>query len=419
MKKIVILGGGFGGVRSALLLRKKIQDAEIVLIDKNSYHSYTPSLYEVATAFKGGLLVKNDLEGRHFKSDIGSAIAFPFSDIFKNKNILTIHHPVEKINAKQDKVILRDGSEVKFDYLVVALGSESNYFNIPGAEKYCLPLKTVGEALEIRDQVRKVFLDSRESRKDINITVIGAGLSGFEVTTEMTRYVEKLKKEYSMQDVRVDITVVEAADYVLSMCSSEFCKKASARLKDLGVKVIVSKKIVKVEYGKMYFDGGGSLETDIQIWSCGVSGSSVLQASTGLGEMNKRGQVVVSEYLSSTDKSNIFFVGDCAGFSESGTGVVAPQTAWAAEQEASTVAYNIWAILSGKTPRTHKVTMLGMVASAGGKCAIVSIRGRVITGFIGWVIKRMIELKYLMTLYSAPSALMIWAKGVSIFSKND
>ena len=419
MKKIVILGGGFGGVRTAILLRNRIKDAEIILIDKNSYHSYTPSLYEVATAYKGGLLVKDDLREEHFKSDIGSVIAFPFSDIFKHRNILTIHQPVKKINGRQDKVILDDGTEVDFDYLVVALGSQSNYFNIEGAEKYCFPIKTVGEALNIRDSVRKLILDSKESRKDITITVIGAGLSGFEVATEMARFVRKLKKRHSMEDVRVDIKLVEASDKILSVCYDKFRDKANKRLKKLEVQPMLNKKIVKVEYDKIHFEDGDDMNTDISIWTCGISGVDILKDSVGIGEVNKRGQVVVSEYLSTTEKDNVFVVGDCVGFVDSSNDTPAPQTAWAAEQEAGTVAYNIYAILKGKTPKKHRVQFLGLIASAGGKYAIANVMGMTISGFLGWVIKRMVDLKYLTSMYNPISALIIWIKGVNIFGRND
>lgn len=417
MKKVVILGGGFGGVRTALLLRKKVKDVEIELVDRNSYHTYTPSLYEVATAYKGGLLIAKDISENKFKSKIGGVISFPFSDFFEKNNITSIRSNIGKINGAQDKVILDDGSYLKYDYLVVALGSMSNYFGVLGAEKYCLPIKTLSDALNIRDKVRAVFLESKKSRKKISITVIGAGLSGFEVVTEMVMFARKLKDYYSMQDVDVEINLVEATDRILASCCDEFWDKANNRLKKLGINVFLNQRITKVSSKRLHFGDNDFLETDIAIWSCGVLGSPVLADSKGIGELNKINQVVVSEYLSSKEKNNIFVVGDCVSFSYKDN--KAPQTAWAAEQEANTVAYNLYAILKGKTPKKHKVKMLGFVASGGGKFAVVEVWDKVISGFLGWVIKRLVDLKYLLTLYNPYSAFVIWVRGVSLFGKND
>lgn len=417
MKRVVVLGGGFGGVRTALLLRKKVKDVKIEVIDRNSYHTYTPSLYEVATAYKGGLLTADDINENKFQGEIGGVISFPFSDFFEKNNILSVHANIEKINGVQNKVILDDGSHLNYDYLVISLGSVSNYFGVLGAEKHCLSLKTVGEALAIREKVRSLFLDSKKNRKKISITVIGAGLSGFEVVTEMVMFVRKLKEQHSMQDVEVDVNLVEATDRILSSCCDEFWEKANKRLKKLGINVLLNQRITKVTNKKLYFGDDDFLESDIAIWSCGVLGPEILKKSKGIGELNKINQIVVSEYLSSKGKDNIFVVGDCVSFSYKDN--KAPQTAWAAEQEANTVAYNLYAILKGKTPKKHKVKMLGFVASAGGKFAVVEVWDKVMSGFWGWVIKRLVDLKYLLSLYNPYFAFVIWSRGVKIFGKND
>ena len=420
MKRVVILGGGFGGLRCAMTLGPKLKGkAQVCLIDRQSYHSYTPSLYEVATAFRGTALVRTSLNEEHFKEMIGSVIAFPFSDTLPKRNVSFIHSAIRSIDAVSKYVVLQDGTKEPFDYLIIGLGSQTNYFGVEGADKYCLPIKTVGDALRIRDRVLSVFAQSKKTRAPVTIAVVGAGLAGFEVATEMVMFVQHLKDRHSLHDIPVKIVLIEAMERVLSACSSAFCVASEKRLSALGVSVMVNKRIVKVQNGALFFGDGSSLKTDVQIWSAGIQGSPVLKDSKGLPVLTKRGQLSVSPFLSLPEHDHIFVVGDCVDWQDKESDIVVPQTAWAAEQEASIVAYNVVASLCNAEKKAYVPHIVGMVASAGGKYAIAEIRGFLLTGFFAWALKRMIDLKYLLSLYKPHTAFIIWIKGVRLFGRND
>lgn len=420
MKRVVILGGGFGGLRCALHLGSKLKGkAHVCLIDKQSYHSYTPSLYEVTTAFRGTSLAHTSLNEEHFKELVGSVIAFPFSDTLRKRNVSFIHSEIRSIDAVGRHVVLHDGTQEPFDYLIIGLGSQTNYFGVEGAEEHCLPIKTVGDALHIRDRVLSAFVRSKENKEPITIAVVGAGLAGFEVATEMVMFVRHLKDRHSLRDIPIQVVLVEAMDRVLSACSSPFCVAAEKRLDALGISVMVNKRIIKAGEGELSFHDGSSLKADVAIWSAGIQGPALLHQSEGLPAPTKRGQLSVSPFLSLPEHDHIFVVGDCVDWRDEKSGSVVPQTAWAAEQEASVVIHNVIASLRNTEKKSYVPHMVGMVASAGGKYAIAELYEFLLTGFFAWVIKRMIDLKYLLSIYRPHTAFVIWMRGVRLFGRND
>lgn len=413
-KRIIILGAGFGGLRTALRLSKLFskKDVEIILVDRNSYQTYTPALYEVATAYRDGDLSVDSLEENNFKEQISSAIAFDIRSIISKTNIQFITDQVIRINtSKQEVVLKRDGS-TPYDYCVVALGSKTAYFSVEGARENALSLKSLRSSLLIRDKVRSIVKKVARTGKPSNITVIGAGLSGVEVATELSQYLKHLVKQSNVNKDDIHISLIEAQKEILSMCSDRMCKKANKRLKNLKVELLMSKKIVKVKKSEIIFNDKSVLKTDLVIWSGGIQCNYLKHIVKGISLFSKKGQLMVSEHLNLYERKNVFAIGDCAFFQG------APDTAYIAEQQADIAAKNIYSSEHKEDLVKYKVKKFGFVSSAGGKYAIADL-GFICTGYMGWCIKRFIDLKYIISIHPLTVSILIWYSNIRLFSKND
>lgn len=416
MRRIVILGAGFGGLHTALSLAKRVKEgeAEVLLVDRNSYQTYTPSLYEVATAYRGTDLGV-DARDEEFLSSVGGSVAFDIKDILAGSGVSFVQDTVVGIDAKSNTVLLQQDGPLSYDYLVIALGSTTAFYGVEGACENCVAMKSISDALRLRQQVESAL---RKQQREVVIAVVGGGLTGFEVVTEMCSFVEHLKRRYSRSSGRVKLVLLEAGETILAAAPPPMRARATERLGQLGVKVMTGTRISRVEEGKLYFAQGGFLRTDVQMWSGGVKGHEVVRRAEGL-PLNQRGQVEVNEFLTTTTRHNVFAIGDAAAFFDKKANVAAPATAWAAEQQAEVAAENIAALLRGEKPRGCTLTFPGFVSAAGGKYAIAHLFGITITGLPAWALKRLIDLKYLLSLYAPLSAVLLWARGVRLFARND
>jgi len=157
MKRIVILGAGFGGLRAALLLSKKLKpgEAEVILVDRNSYKTYTPALYEVASASRGNALIPAQVDEREFYAQLGGSVAFDVRTILEGTLVTFVRDEVIHMNARSSYVTLREGGEMSFDYALVALGSRTAFFGVEGASEYCATVKASTTRLVCANKLRK------------------------------------------------------------------------------------------------------------------------------------------------------------------------------------------------------------------------------------------------------------------------
>ena len=405
-KKIVILGAGFGGVKTALQLSKKLkQGVDIILVDKHTYQTYVPALYEVATAYRGSDLSQERIQEQKFKGDVSSVVAFDLRTVFQNTQVQLVCDEVVKVDVKQQVVYLKKDGDLEYDYCVFALGSQVGYFNVAGAQQHTLSLKTLHNALEVRDTIQQAV----QTKDSVCIVVVGAGLAGFEVCTEIACYVKHLTKK---QSKHINIVLVEGQDKVLCSCSDAMCQKASKRLEDLNIRVRTQERITQVQKNKVIFSDNSSLDTDAVVWSGGTDCSYLEGLAPDVSLFSKKGQFLVANPLHLYEHANAFALGDCAFFE----GV--PETAYIAEQQADVVAQNIVNALNNKKMIEYKPKQVGFISSAGGKYAIADI-GFCTSGMFAWVIKRVVDLKYIFSIYPLASALKMWYSGIKIFSKND
>lgn len=416
-KNIVILGAGFGGLRTAILLDRKIRRAgmgnncQVILIDRNGYHTYTPTLYEAATVEK---------EHANYP-EIKSLVTFPIGEMLRNTNIRLINGEVETLDLAHGDIHCSNGDQLKFDYLVLALGSETNYFEIPGLEKYSLQLKTFLDAVKIRDRVLEVV---QSDQPKLRILIGGGGSTGVELAGELCAWLAGFKRE-------VQVSIVEGASSILPGFPPSIVGRVQKRLRRLGAEIITNETIEKTQAGEVGLKSGRKLSYDILIWTGGVKVAGLMG---GLPlKKEGRGRVEVVGGMECLPQSpdlklygKIYGIGDAVCFYDPKTGRPIPGVARAALSQAKIVAHNIMESIKKSHYPNYQLQISNYnpkdypyIIPVGGKWAIAKLGPIVIWGFFGWVLKGLVEINYLISILPFWKAVRIWLKGLIIFIKND
>src|SRR3989338_2143797 len=313
MHKILILGGGFGGIRCALDLEKKIgSKAEITLVDKNSYHLFVPALYEVASAY--------GLKQDPFAIRLKKTICIPYSDIFENKKIKFVQAEITSIDVENKKVATGGGEILDYDYLVVALGSQPSDFGVSGVKEYAFRFKNLEDGLALNQKIdeltKEVALGTITS--PIKIAVIGAGFTGIEVAAELACCVKKFAKICHIKNRCERIILIEAAQKILPMISDEGRKVIVERLTRLGIEIMEGVAVEEVENKRIKLKNGKTTETDLTIWTAGVRPPDILKNLPSVS-LTGNGKVTVNNKLEVAGLSNVFAVGDNVEFIDAET----------------------------------------------------------------------------------------------------
>ncbi len=390
MEKIVIAGGGFAGISAGLSLKKCLSKtrAELILIDKNPFHLFTPSLYEVATS-----------------EEPQKNIAIPILEIFGN-SIELITSEITKIDPKTRNVRLKGDREVSYDYLIIALGSEPAFYNIEGLEEYSFPLKTVTDAVKIKDSIHKLYDLKAPKKEMINIIVGGGGFSGTELAAELLEYVYKLSKEHNLPPDLIKVCIIAGSDKLLKELDDHVSNIATARLKKLGADFIFGSHIKEVFQNKLTTDKDMEFLFDILIWTGGVKANSLL-AGSGL-PLSKSGQVAVNEFLQVNDHKNIFAVGDIAEFIDPKSGKIAPWVAQVAEEEGKVAAENVIRSIEKKPLVSYKYKHFGYIVPLKGRYAVYEEGWLHIDGFFAWALQQIVFLRYLLGILPFYKAFKRW-----------
>ncbi|MBI2607410.1 MAG: NAD(P)/FAD-dependent oxidoreductase [Candidatus Doudnabacteria bacterium] len=404
-KHIVILGGGFAGVRAALDLGEyfKRDDAyEIILIDKKDYHLYHAALYEAATAQHG--LVE--------ASQVKRAVVIPFGSILKRSKVKHFKAFIDHVDLDDGKVVT-DSRIVYFDYLVTAMGSVSDYYGIQGMDKYAFTLKSLDDAIMIRNRIEELV-----SKKDKGDIVIGGGgFAGVEFAGEVYNLL-KHECEYHKKDLaKFSVTILEGSSNYLPGLSEKVSKLAAERLAKQNVQGKFSSIITEVGSNYVVLNEKDRIDFDLLIWTGGVR-SCVLPFSEKL-EQDKKGRTVVNEFLNIRKYPNVFIVGDNVCFIDKLTKSPAPQTAQEAIRQGRLAAKNIYRLVRGKELLPYHAGPSRYVIPVSGKYAIMYTKNLIIAGFFGWMIRRFVDLRYFVSVLTFIKALKLWLSETSVFMKND
>lgn len=349
--KIVVLGAGYAGLKTMRNLAKNLgpEEADLILVNKHNYHYESTWLHEVAV----GTINPNQAR-------------FMISDVLNPNRVRLIYDEVVEVQKEDQRVILENG-EITYDYLVVALGFESNTFGIKGMEENAFAIVDIDSSREIREhlelQFAKYNTDENAKESDLTILIGGAGFTGIEVLGELVDRIPKLCKKYDVDRHKVKIINVEAMPTILPMFDEELVSYATKALEDRGVEFRLGTAIKEcTEKGFIVGEDEELIEAGTVIWTGGVTGSSVLTKS---GFDITRGKVTVDGDLRAPGHENIFILGDCAWVMDEEAGRPFPPTAQAAMQHADTCSNNIAALLRGSALETFVFDDKGTVASLG------------------------------------------------------
>lgn len=413
LHEVVIIGGGFGGVRAAKILAKE-KNLHITLIDKSRYHTYHPNLYEAATAHLTEVF--GHLPLNFF--DLKSSAIHPLEDIFlDDQNAEVVEDEVTGVDFKKRLVALKNHSPHKYDILVLGAGSETNYFNVSGMEAKALPLKSFFDALRIRNAVDEIFFRSPKNHI-IKIVIGGGGFTGCELAGEMVGYLKKLSKTHGRPEYYSECVVVEAADALLGGASRWVGGRAKKRLESLGVKFKFKSGVKAVEDGTIILEDKSKMPYDVLIWTAGVKASGLTKSLPGV-KLEKNASVAVDKNLRVAPHENVFGVGDIAYSLDEETGKPLPMTASVALREAKCVAENVKRTVLKKRLKKYKPRHAGFIIPLGGRYAIFESHGIKFSGIIPWAIKQLITLHYWGALLGWRRAYGLWRKGLEVYARND
>lgn len=422
-QRIVIVGGGFAGVRACLDLLRKQKNIHITLIDKNGYHSYHPDFYEIASAVTGELSEACDCEDL---LKLKQTAAIPFETIFKKyKNITILKDEAKNIDFNNSFVFTDHGQKIFYDFLLLSAGSETNFYGNKELKETSFEFKTVENTLNIRCEVNEVVLNKAKKDK-IKIVIVGGGFSGSELAGELACFTKHLFKKHIRPKDSAEIKIIEGGSTLLSGTSVWARNKSIKRLKKLGVEIILNSPVKRIEKsGKIYFnlsDGKKEIsdnfeEFDMLIWTAGVAGSSLSNIFPAQ-IISKKSTLNANEYLEILPFKNVIAAGDIANTLNNNSPI--PMTAQKAINEGKYAAYIISKKIRGvKKFKPYKPKQNKFIIPLGGKYAVADLGFIKFSGFFAWSLKHIVTLTYFLSILPTFYAIHLWLKGIKIYIKND
>jgi NADH:ubiquinone reductase (H+-translocating) len=394
-KRVVIVGGGFGGLALARALQHASVD--ITLVDRENHHLFQPLLYQVATA---GLSP--------------GAIAVPIRGVVsKQKNVCVLLDEAVSVDLERNVLVLREGREIPFDYLVAATGARTNYFGHDEWARYAHGLKSVRDAIRIRERVLLSFeeaemeTDSQRRKMLLTFVVIGGGPTGVEMAgaiSELGRNV--LTRDYrtiAAEDIRV--ILVEMAPRVLLPFEPSLSEKAKDALEDLGVEVRLGEAVTDVAAERVRI-GEEWIDAAIVVWASGVKPTSF--ASKLGAPLDRGGRVIVGQDCSIPGHPHVFAIGDTAAFTPAGEERPLPGVAPVAMQQGRYVARAIAADAKGRPRPPYVYRDKGMMATVGRGRAVASTGRLELSGFLAWIAWGLVHIAYLIGFHSRVTVLFEW-----------
>jgi NADH dehydrogenase len=371
----VILGAGFGGLTAA---RKMAGFADVTVVDRHNFQTFLPLLYQVSTAGLAADHVAHPVRGALRKTGVQFRMGTPISVDHKNKSVKL------------------DSSEVlEFDYLVVALGSATADFGIPGVNEHALGMKSVHEALTIRAEVLRRFEDlcRFEDETIFSISVVGGGPTGVEMAGAFAELVRgPLKNDQQHAAAHIKINLIEAGPRILPMFSEKLSARGKKDLEKLGVAVHLNTAVKEIKSRMIEISDGSKIPSEVTIWAAGVKGEPT-GAKLNLPLINTR--IDVENTLQVKHYPHIFAIGDIAGFVGE-NGRMLPMVAPVALQQGRHVAQQIKRIATSQDLKPFKYIDKGSMATIGRHKAIVEVKSLRMTGIPAWYAWLWLHLFYLL-----------------------
>ncbi len=422
-RNIVILGAGFGGITALITLYRALRRRhllgayQIVLINRASHHLYTPALYEIAAIPKG----------EAGPTGLKASVCIPIEDIVEPLGgVRFIGEEVAGLNPEAHTITFSSGGMMNFEYALIALGAETNFFDIPGLAEHAFGLKTFNDALVLRNRIEELA----RRQGDLNIIVAGGGATGVEFSAELVNFLSHLTRRAAGGQCREEITLVEAAPEILPGFAASIVRRARRRLEKLGIRIMSRADLSRVSAAAVILRDGRSLPYDLLVWAGGVRPAAALR-NFGLA-LDRRGGLIVNKFLEALAETGtlapritfasgrIYAIGDNASFANPRSGGPLPGNVPVAEAQARVAAGNIVAAISGKPPRSFRpLRRYPYILAVGGKYALSDLLVLRFSGLAGWVVKQVVELRYLAFILPWRKALRMWGRAMYMTTKND
>lgn len=383
-KRVVIVGAGYAGINAALTLnkKKKKDDLEIILIDKNGYHTLLTELHEVAA---------NRIEE--------DGIIIPLKRIFDGTDVKLVQDEITAYNFDK-KCVSSESNSYSYDYLVLGMGSEPNFFGIPGLEEHALTLWSYEDALRIREHVKDCFIkaaaekDPAERKRLLTFVVVGAGFTGAEMVGELVYYARDLAREYGIDRKDIDIKQIDVLDKVLPIFGGKLSAKAERKMKKLGIDVMLNTNVCSVDEASLT-TGTDKIPTRTVIWAAGIRAHKAVESFDDIEKI--RGRRLAVDKFCQTAHPGVYAVGDITGYIDESDSKKNPYPAMVenALQTGAGAALNILREIRGQEKQKVVVKMHGAMVCVGPFFAVADLMGIKPPSWLSLVMKYIVNMHYL------------------------
>lgn len=378
--KVLIVGGGFAGVKAALELGKN-QNCEVTLLSDHSHFRYYPGLYHTAT---GG-------------NKAGARIRL--ENILQNTPGKFVRGTAAKLDRKNKVVTTKDGKNLEYDKVILALGNVTNYFGISGLKEYSFGIKSSEDAEKFKKHLHEQFIDN--SCPDLNYFIVGGGPTGIELAGSLPGYIKRVMKAHNVKDCKLSISLIEAAPHLLPRAPKDVSAEITKRLRKLGIKLYLGTAVKGQDSDSLMF-GDKDLPSKTVVWTAGVTNHPFFKENNF--KLTERGKVEVNQYLEA--EPNIFVLGDNANTLYSGM-------AQTALHDGQFVAKNIIHETKGDQPKEYDPKEPISVIPVGPYWASVQWGKRHFSGLVGWILRSLADLIAFHDLESWPKAGEQWMQSLT------
>lgn len=441
--RVVVLGGGFGGLTAAMRLAKKrkgMHECDVIVVDRRTHHLYTPWLYEVATGFfclRGEAGPPSTVE----EAELMAGASASFTDLktpLMAKNVNIEYQEVIGVDWDGRTVMLSDDRRLPFDQLIIALGAMPDYYGIEGLKDHSHPLYSLRDAFAIRRHLEELIEKRRRNEiPHVRVVIGGAGPTGVEFACELSVFLRKLVSRGDITASDYSIEVVEASNRPLPAFHADMSAWARGRLEKLGVKLLLDaclkgahkdhivlvprplKAGEKPEELICDIRPGSQKEvtTDLLVW-CGGSRANPLVERLGL-KTDPRGKIEVDEMFAVRGRPNVWAIGDCASLVDPGTKRPVPPLAQAAIHQGRIAAENCLRSLRGEAPIRYAFPHMHAIVPLGGSYAVAEIFGLRMKGRLMHLLRLGADARYFFTTLPLRQAWKLFRAGLGVFAKNN
>jgi NADH:ubiquinone reductase (H+-translocating) len=386
-KRIVILGGGFGGLYTALEIERTIArdpDVEVTLVNHDNFFLFTPMLHEVAAS---------DLDMTHIVNPIRKLL----------RRVQFFQGDVERISLVEKRIEVAHGTdhhhhELEYDHLVIGVGNITNYYNLPGLEENALTMKSLGDAIFLRNRLiqnlEEADFECTAARTPLmTIVVAGGGFAGVETVAAVNDFLRDAIPFYkNLHERDLRIVLVHSGNVILPELSEKLGAYAGGKLTERGVEVRLNTRVLGYRNGVVELIDGTIVSTKTLVWTAGTAPHPILDT---IPCPKERGRVATNEYMEVSGWPGVWAVGDCASIPDPRTGKPYPPTAQHALRQGRVLARNICAAIRGGARKPFVFSTLGQLAAIGKRTGVAQMFGFNFSGFAAWWLWRTIYLSKL------------------------